>query len=54
LIDTDNKDKVELIDMNKRNLEQELFNRLSISNKLEILEFISDSKHKIILDMELI
>ena len=49
-----NRDKVELIDMKKRDLSIELFNRLSVYDKLKSLDFVAGNEHKIVLDMELI
>lgn len=34
-------------------LQQEMFNRMSQNDKISILEYVSDSKHQIILDEEL-
>lgn len=51
---TDNKEKVWLIDMDKKDFSAELFNRLSYIDKIQSVEFVSSNEHKIILDMELI
>ena len=49
----DNKDEFEVIDMTKGNLSQKLFNRLSVFDKLTLLDYVSSSKHEIVINEEL-
>ncbi len=53
MTDKDNKDEFEVIDMTKGNLSQKLFNRLSVCDKMIVLDYVSSNDHVIVIDEEL-
>ncbi len=48
----DNNKIIRIFNMN-REIEQGLFNRMSVFDKLTLLDYVSSSKHKIVINEEL-